>query len=335
MSNLLPFRFTQSYHADTRVLVGPSAIATPCPRVLPGTVISPSPEVSGHRQVHEPLAPWEALVRLQRLGHRVFVGLISLLLVAGVLGLPEVAQAAPSPCPEVEFLGMHGVNEGAEGGTPDSGHWGATIDDLYSKFKKEIPASTTLTAEAVSYPKFVIDPNFPWNIGYIKGSTDNAASVLENEIFDFAIHCTSTRIIIAGYSQGAWAVDIALRALGKSPSQIIRFALRSVAGVFLMGDPAWPYRTETPDRAGLATRAGLGYKTEGDYLNNELSINRFGSMCLSFSDGTFDPICMSSAADLNPTDHTVWNRDRPVHGKYPSSGGTQIGADFLAKLALP
>jgi hypothetical protein len=258
----------------------------------------------------------------------VIVAVMALLLTIGLSGASAVAQAAPSPCPRVQFLGLHGLNEGTAGGNPDAAHWGSTVDDLWKKFRGEFPQSDSIGAQAVRYPMTYVPEQFPWNIGLVEGPTNHAADVLQAELLDLHLFCSNTLVVIAGYSQGAWAVDKATRNMSTSADPLTKSSLDSVVGVFLMGDPAWPIQG---DSAGLATRFGRGYSTEGEYKDNGISESRFLSQCMRYSDGQSDPVCLGP---LHP-DHerSDWIRDLPVHRQYEEGGITQTGATFLAPLA--
>lgn len=244
---------------------------------------------------------------------------VAFVLALGTLGVPSSAQAAP-PCPRgVEFLGLHGLNEGAVGGFPKEEFWGKTINSVWENLRPQFHSQVHATA--VGYPKLEVSEKEPYHIPDIYPAAKNAAGVLQRHIM--GLRGGNYCILIAGFSQGAWSVDMALRNLGRSSDPAERQSLRSIVGIFLMGDPAFPFEDSHPDRAGMATRAGVGYKSRDEYLNNEISKDKFASICLGLSDGRVDPICMTNG---NPK---IWLRDRPVHYSYPAYGGTKIGADFL------
>jgi hypothetical protein len=249
-------------------------------------------------------------------------------LALGMVSVPASAQAAPHPCPRVEFLGLHGLNEGDVGTFPKEEYWGKTIQSVWDNFEPHftsIPAHAT----AISYPRFILTPAKFYNVARVETSADFAAAVLQAAILN--LQGRNYCIVIAGYSQGAWAVDKAIRSLGGSTDQTERLALHNVVGIFLMGDPAWPAQDSYPDRMGLATRFQRGYGSMTEYLNNEMSNDAFASICATYGDGGSDPVCMSSTADI--LDNRVWQRDIPLHDTYRTSVATKGGADFLAARA--
>lgn len=107
-----------------------------------------------------------------------------------------------------------------------------------------------------------------------------------------------TRFVLAGYSFGAWVVDLTLRDL--KTTVLGKLILGQVAGAGVMGDPASPdshcKKISTPRgrreicRQGVATSFGAGYPKDSEYRDNGLSKN-FTAYCLVHSDTDFDPVC--------------------------------------------
>ncbi|MDN3021587.1 cutinase family protein [Streptomyces sp. S.PB5] len=89
--------------------------------------------------------------------------------------------------------------------------------------------------------------------------------------------CSPARLVLVGYSAGAWSVDVWLR--NASP------ALKSqVVGVVLLGDPQW-YDEKYGNR-GLAHLFGFGFDPKKDpYIPPEW-MSRIQSWCVSG-----DPVC--------------------------------------------
>jgi len=247
-------------------------------------------------------------------------------------------------CPPVLFLGAHGVNEGAEGGAPDEAHWGATVQSVWQLFEQQVPQAWPAAADYPRYDLPLPDPQNPptipafaqavWNADT---ATDFYAAGIVGRVVDQWHRCgTKTKVVLVGFSQGAWAVDKALRVMrdGTGPN---RDAIGVVAGVGLLGDPAFPphFCTGSTCRQGIATwgdtvipDAGMGYHSDADYINNGVDVSHFASLCLSYSDQLRDPVC----GVINPlTDFTAANI--AVHtDDYAPSGGTERIAKFLAGL---
>jgi hypothetical protein len=269
---------------------------------------------------------------------------LALALSAGMAGVPASAEAAPPSCPRVMFLGLHGLNEGGRGAghgrggdTPDLDHWGVPVDSTWRWFVDHYgnnPSPAEVQGKAVPYARLNVslwNPVEAANVLLIQARTEVAVIRLKEQIIAFRALCqTTTAIVLAGYSQGAWVVDKAVRLLGTSKDINERLALRSVVGVFLMGDPAWPHtQVGAETRAGMATWIGAGYPDKDrDYLKNELSTDEFQSICLGLSNGQIDPLCMGRQNDV-----LRWHDDIGVHGLYIETGVTRRGGDFLYSLA--
>jgi len=245
--------------------------------------------------------------------------------------------SAPADCPEVRFIGAHGINEGAAGGGDGTVpakmayYWGETVQAVWNEFAEEVNATTTRARPvAGDYERTTVDT--PLQIRALQPAADAAGAALETQVIQQFVQCgTRTQIVLAGFSLGAWAVDKALRNLQGTPAG--QAALTVVAAAGVMGDPAFPphFCDISPCRMGLATKVGHGYRTDAAYLDNGLP-NRFMSLCLSYSETNRDPVCgvRKVRLDFNPLDPATATRIQ-THNDYDASGGgaTQI-ADFLA-----
>ena len=135
----------------------------------------------------------------------------------------------PTPnCPSVLFLGAHGVNEGSRTS------WGANIQAIWKAFHSQVPAAV---GKPANYPYIKLD----WPIDFstpkqalaLQGKAKSAAHALETQMYNQFTACgTSTRFVLAGYSLGAWVVDLALRDLNSTVAG--QLVLAQVAGVGLM-----------------------------------------------------------------------------------------------------
>jgi hypothetical protein len=223
-----------------------------------------------------------------------------------LLALPSLALAAPPPamaapqasCSEVYFFGAHGVNEGSAGTKPNTAHWGAQVNAVWNAFVSNLDPNAAIGISA-NYRRSVVDLPKPWGPGLPKGpspwatlldqflslthATSTGASALAGQMWNTYLACPDSSFVVAGYSQGAWAVDRALRLLS-ADGPVGKAVLADVKGVFLMGDPAWA--NATPHQLGIASAFGEGYKNEAAYLANGIRESRFFSICAGA-----DPIC--------------------------------------------
>jgi hypothetical protein len=221
-------------------------------------------------------------------------------LIAPLLGAPaaraaSVPLATAADCPPVLFLGAHGVNEGS---TTD---WGPTVQAVWTAFQQDVPAAGRLYGD---YPLIRVDwsstgsvtaervAKLVVQVGTLELRADEAAAALEAQVSTTFERCgTRTRIVLAGMSLGGWAIDKALRGLRG------REAARAIAAAGVMGDPAYPTRTDVCTTRGghrecmhgIATGIGRGYPDVPSYLDN--GITNFASVCLAVSETRRDPIC--------------------------------------------
>ncbi|MGY1692017.1 hypothetical protein [Geodermatophilus sp. SYSU D01105] len=240
-------------------------------------------------------------------------------LLLGLVAVPAPAQADPS-CPFILFLGLRGAREGAvihDDPTPskaDEDHWGATIDAVWAEFATRRPIAI---AEAVPTRRGLADVLLG-----TEAFAHEAAGHLVDRLRRQIQNCNDqTNVVIASYSQGAWAVDIALRTLKRETPQVLPI----IKGAFLMGDPVFPPREiDGVERQGLFTAHGRGYETEEEYRDHGIG-SALESICMGptppVTDG-WDPIC-SWDGKLATLATDIGN-----HWEYEISAA--IAADFLA-----
>lgn len=136
-------------------------------------------------------------------------------------------------CPSVQFLGAHGVNEGSRT------NWGNNIQAVWNAFHTQDPAAVGVAA---NYPYISLD----WPLDFktvsqaaaLQSKAQSAAQAIEPVFNRFTSCGTRTRFVLAGYSLGAWAVDLTLRGLNSTVAG--KTVLAQVAGAAVMGDPAFP-----------------------------------------------------------------------------------------------
>ena len=245
--------------------------------------------------------------------------------------IPFTVTSTPTPsCPSLLFLGAHGVNEGS------SSIWGPNMQAVWLAFNKQLP---TALGEPVPYGYVPLDlSNLSAEVWQAIGLPQQAkadAQVLETQMYNQFTACgTKTRFVLAGYSFGAWVVDLALRDLNGTVWG--KPILAQVAGAGVMGDPAYPggqfckkvtspRGSRTVCRQGVATYFRAGYPTTSEYLNNGLSKNFIG-YCLSYSNTQLDPVCgMYSRGDLNAANISLHETGYQTSGLAGSLGGVLAG----------
>jgi Cutinase len=207
----------------------------------------------------------------------------------GSVTIPFTVTSAPTPsCSPLLFLGAHGVNEGS------SSNWGPNIQAVWTAFNKQLPAAL---GEPVPYGVVPLDWLHFSTVSQALALQKQAkadAQVLETQMYNQFTACgTRTRFVLAGYSFGAWVVDLALRGLNSTVAG--KLILAQVAGAVVMGDPTYPVMDckavgiYQQCHEGVATYFGAGYPKTSQYLSNGLS--NFTGYCLSYSDTYLDPVC--------------------------------------------
>ncbi|WP_334492696.1 cutinase family protein [Streptomyces sp. B21-102] len=112
-------------------------------------------------------------------------------------------------------------------------------------------------------------------------NSSNQAGVAEigHEVARATKRCGGTQIVLAGYSQGAWVIDLYVRqAKIRHPE-----ALKKIAAVELYGDPQWDHDSNGRGLARIASQYVSAWKLSGDYPGFG---DRIQSLCANK-----DPIC--------------------------------------------
>jgi hypothetical protein len=133
----------------------------------------------------------------------------------GVAG--GVAHADPG-CPDVHWIGAAGSGERVDP-TADAGMGRVTFQSYRDLARLLQDDGRTITAEAVEYPAVAVPADgdlLGW--GGFMSSVDAGAAALGAQYASFAQRCPATKVVLAGYSQGAMVVHRNLQALAESPN---------------------------------------------------------------------------------------------------------------------
>ncbi|MDJ1113726.1 cutinase family protein, partial [Microbacterium dauci] len=169
--------------------------------------------------------------------------------------VPQPLLSAPTPtsvtdsgaCRDVLFIGVMGSGQRGEAGNADL--LGSMVRTIYAGFKQRYlndgtPEDLTykvmgLDYEANAVPLFGTSGRNPWQhmadvSNYVPGAWDGSVRLI-SQIQKAVDQCgkSGQKIVLAGYSQGAWAVHSAVQYLGAAQSSL----MDHIAGVALLADP--------------------------------------------------------------------------------------------------
>jgi hypothetical protein len=167
---------------------------------------------------------------------------------AAIVGLVAGTANAVAACPDVHWIGAAGSGE-REGSdlTAYSGMGRVVYQSLYELSTELQRDGRTVTSEAVDYPAVPV-PDDDGGVGAwlgFMGSVDTGAAALGKQYEAFVQQCPTSKVVLAGYSQGAMVVHRNLAALAESPN---------LAAVLLVADG--DRRTDDPT-LNLGTVSGV------------------------------------------------------------------------------
>jgi hypothetical protein len=173
---------------------------------------------------------------------------------AALVGLTAGSAHADSSCPDVHWIGAAGSGERTGAELTQNGGMGRVVyqslQDLSAQVQKD---GRTMTAEAVDYPAVEV-PDQDGGIGQwlgFMGSVDTGTTALGKQYEAFVQQCPTSKVVLAGYSQGAMVVHRNLASLEASPN---------LAAVLLVADG--DRRPEDPT-LNLGTASGIPKRGKG------------------------------------------------------------------------
>lgn len=139
--------------------------------------------------------------------------------VAGLTGVGMGTASATPGCGDYHWIGAAGSGQRDAAGLNSNGGMGGVVFQSYSQLRDELAASgKTLTAEAVQYRAAPVPVD-----GGLGGWMDFMDSVAEGkdaaaeQIDAFSERCPTTKLVLAGYSQGAMVIHRNLANLQDDP----------------------------------------------------------------------------------------------------------------------
>jgi cutinase len=227
------------------------------------------------------------------------------------------AVAAPA-CGDYHWIGAAGSGQRDGAGLTANGGMGPVVYQSYQQLRTELQASgRTITAEAVQYPAAPVPLE-----GGVGGwmdfmdSVDVGADATAAQFESFTAQCPSTKVVLAGYSQGAMVIHRNLYDLADDPH---------VAAALLIGDgDRLPVDTTiqmgtTASSPGAVPSVGKGVAQEHSFLastDTSMLPPEIGTRTVSVCD-VGDPVCdYTEDTELSPAEMVI-------HTSYaPATSGT-------------
>ncbi|WP_082965089.1 cutinase family protein [Mycobacterium sp. ACS1612] len=173
---------------------------------------------------------------------------------AAFVGLSTATASADPACPDVHWMGAAGSGERTGTDLTAYNGMGRVVDESFNDLSSQLQHDgRTMTAEAVEYPAVPV-PDQDGGVGEwlgFMGSVDAGAKALGDQYATFVAQCPTSKVVLAGYSQGAMVVHRNLQALGASPN---------LAAVLLIADG--DRRPDDPT-LNLGTASGIPERGKG------------------------------------------------------------------------
>jgi hypothetical protein len=269
---------------------------------------------------------------------------VAAIIVVSLVGAtPRRAMAAPSSaddCPDVLFLGARGSGEPPQ--PPDSVDndptgqlgLGTTLWNAFKALRLAVPG-LRVEAEGVNYNATPVFPNgdVPTNLvdhpGYYVEGVALGGTEFVRVLRERVAECGDiTEYVLAGYSQGAWALHRTLAVLNANERE-------RVAAVLMFGDPL--LNPDSPAVRMAKRHGGRGAafafsprSTRRTYVPPDL-VGRTASYCLPG-----DPVCQPTwAIAHNPLVMVNCAQGACAHLDYVPEGVDERAARFAARLVRP
>lgn len=249
------------------------------------------------------------------------------LLAPGLIGLSAGPASAAPGCGDYHWIGAAGSGQRDGAALAANAGMGDVVYQSYLQMRSALAASgRTLTAEAVQYPAAPVPAD-----GGLRGwmnfmdSVHAGTDATAHQLTAFTAQCPTTKVILAGYSQGAMVIHRNLHDLADDPQVVA--ALLVADGDRLPGDT-----TINMGSAALAPGVGKGVAQEHSFLASTDTSTlpaRMGARTVSVCD-VGDPVC-----DAVPDQDAMSPAGIAVHTGYaPATDGLHAWGAPLYNLVL-
>jgi cutinase len=230
-------------------------------------------------------------------------------LVAGTAfaGLATGTAAAVPTCPDYHWIGAAGSGQRDAASLGNNGGMGGQVYQSYLQMRQDLASNgQTITAEAVDYPAAPVP--LEGGIGGWLGFLDSVGDGVDSTANQFAAYtaqCPDTKVVLAGYSQGAMVIHRNLYKLADDPH---------VAGALLIADGDRLPKDTTVDMGSTAVTPtkGMGVAQDHSFLaktNTSPLPPEIGARTVSVCD-VGDPVCdYTSDTTMSPAElaiHTAY-----------------------------
>lgn len=233
---------------------------------------------------------------------------------AAFLGLSTGVAGAQPDCPDVHWMGAAGSGERVDP-TANAGMGRVIYQSLQDLSEQLRQDGRTITYEAVEYPAVEVpgddDGVGEW-LGFM-GSVDTGTAALGQQYATFVQRCPTSKVVLAGYSQGAMVVHRNLHALAEHPN--LAAALLIADGDRRPEDPTINLGTVT-----AVPGAGKGVAQDWPILAHAPAPlpPSIGARTISVCD-LGDAVC-----DYDPDAETVTARAVAIHTSYGTGGSEDL-----------
>ena len=236
----------------------------------------------------------------------------------GLSGLSLGIANAQTDCPDVHFIGAAGSGERTPVELAQNDGMGRVVYQSLQELSAEVQKDgRTMTAEAVEYPAVAApgeDGGVGEWLGFI-GSVDAGSAALGKQYEGFVQRCPASKVVLAGYSQGAMVVHRNLEALQASPN---------LAAVLLVADGD---RLPADPTLNLGSASGIPERGKGAAQDWPILAHAPGPMPPAVGARTISVCDLGDAVcDYNPDDEetpTSYARGVAIHTSYARTAGLE------------
>ena len=244
-------------------------------------------------------------------------------------GLATGTAAAAGECGDYHWIGAAGSGQRDGAALTANDGMGEVVYQSYQQLRDDLAASgRTITAEAVQYPAAPVplDGGLRGWLGFL-GSVGDGTKATAAQIKAFTAKCPDTKVVLAGYSQGAMIVHRNLYELANNPNV--------VAALLIADGDRLPVDTTVnmgSTAAAAATGVGMGVAQEHSFLasaNTAKLPPAIGARTVSVCD-VGDPVC-----DYDPDTTKVSPAEIAIHTSYaPAASGAHAWTPKLYDIVM-